>query len=101
MKLIVPSVVKTKTTYTPVYEEQTFWQKLFRRPRVVAYSKPTNIPISISKCWIHSDTELILGEKFDYVFGNKLYVGVSPFLCHINSPIREYLCSVDNIQETE
>ena len=94
MKLIVPSVVKTETLFVPVYEEQTFWQKLFRRPKLVALTEPRTVTVSVGNCTIETDTELALLSKFDYNFGTKLYVGIKPFMS-----VREgrYRCTVDEI----
>lgn len=96
MKLLVPSVVKTETLFIPVYEPQTFWQKLFRRPRLVALTKPVTSTLSIGNCTIETDTELTLLNKFDYKFGNKVYVGIKPFMS-----VRKgrYRCTVDEIVE--
>ena len=96
MKLLVPSVVKTETVWTKVYEEQTFWQKLFRRPKLVALTKPRTITVSVGNCTIETDAELALLSKFDYKFGNKLYIGIKPFMS-----VRKgrYRCTVDEIVE--
>jgi hypothetical protein len=93
MKLVVPSVVKTETVFVPVYEEQTFWQKLFRRPKRVALTEP-RATVSVGNCTIETATELALLSKFDYKFGTKLYVGIKPFMS-----VREgrYRCTVDEI----
>ena len=96
MKLLVPSVVKTETVWTKVYEEQTFWQKLFRRPKLVALTKPRTITVSVGNCTIETDAELALLSKFDYKFGNKLYVGIKPFMSVRSG---RYRCTVDEIVE--
>ena len=97
MKLLVPSVVKTETVWTKIYEEQTFWQKLFRRPKI--YERATNpktITVSVGNCTIETDTELTLLSKFDYKFGNKLYIGIKPFMSVRSG---RYRCTVDEIVE--
>ena len=96
MKLLVPSVVKTETLFVPVYENQSFWQKLFRRPRLVALTKPITSTVSVGNCTIETDTELALLAKFDYKFGNKLYIGIKPFMSVRSG---RYRCTVDEIVE--
>ena len=95
MKLIVPSVVKTETLWTKVYEEQTFWQKLFCRPKISErVTCPKTVTVSVGNCTIETDTKLTLLSKFDYKFGTKLYVGIKPF---ISIRAGRYRCTVDEI----
>lgn len=94
MKLIVPSIVKTETLFVPVYENQTFWQKLFRRPKLVALTKPRTVTVSVGNCTIETDTDLVIGTKFDHKFGNKMYIGVQPF---VTVRTGRYRCHVDEI----